>query len=196
MEKSIAFFDFDGTITHKDTFIEFIKFSKGNAPFYAGFVLLSPILVLYKMKLIPNWRAKEIVITFFFKDTLLSEFESVCKQFNQQLLPKIIRKEAVQKLQWHLDQNHKVVIVSASPINWLLPFSNRFGVELIGTQLEVKHHTITGKIEGNNCFGIEKANRIQAQFSLKDYQHIYAYGDSSGDKEMLALATHPFFRKF
>ena len=44
---NLALFDFDGTITNRDSFIDFIKFAKGNLKFFQGFMILSPILILY-----------------------------------------------------------------------------------------------------------------------------------------------------
>jgi phosphatidylglycerophosphatase C len=64
---SIAFFDFDGTITTKDTLAELLKFQKGKFKYYVGLVFLSPALILYKLGLISNHRAKEILLEFFFK---------------------------------------------------------------------------------------------------------------------------------
>ena len=40
----------------------------------------------------------------------------------------------------------------------------------------------------DNCYGQEKVNRfLQVEPDRKSYV-LYAYGDSSGDKEMIALA--------
>jgi len=65
----IAFFDFDGTITTKDTLFEIIRFQKGAAALYLGMALLSPLLVLFKMKVISNQQMKEIVLRFYFRNT-------------------------------------------------------------------------------------------------------------------------------
>ena len=66
MKKGIAFFDFDGTITKKDTLLEVIKFQKGTLAFYTGFFLLSPYLVAMKMKILSNQMVKEKVLKYFF----------------------------------------------------------------------------------------------------------------------------------
>lgn len=196
MPKVIAFFDFDSTITTKDSFLEMIKFHKGKAAFYLGFALLMPVLVLYKMKLIPNWKAKEIVLQYFFKNTPIAIFNDAAKQFAETEIPKMLRPAAIEKLNWHRENNHRIVIVSASATQWLMDWADALNVELIGTELEIKNEKVTGKLASANCFGIEKANRINAAINLAEYAEIYAYGDSSGDREMLALATKPFFKGF
>ena len=47
-----------------------------------------------------------------------------------------------------------------------------------------------------NCYGIEKVNRINEVINLKEYLNIYAYGDSNGDKQMLKIATHAYYKYF
>jgi hypothetical protein len=79
--KSIAFFDFDGTITTKDTYLEFIKFSKGNLRFLTGFMLHSPMLVGYVLKLVPNQVMKEKMFRYYFENMPLAEFQALCDAF-------------------------------------------------------------------------------------------------------------------
>ena len=68
MEKrGVAAFDFDGTITRKDTLLEFIKFVKGVSSCYRGLLLYAPLLVAYKLKLYPNWKVKQRFFAHFFK---------------------------------------------------------------------------------------------------------------------------------
>lgn len=194
--RKLALFDFDGTLTTKDTFIEFIKFYRGKLSFYLGFMLLSPLLVLYKLKVIPNWRAKEYVLTYFFKGEPLDKFNEKGKAFAEGLIPGMIRKQAMDKLNGHIERDDYVVIVSASAVNWVKPWSDKQGVEIIATNLDVKDNSITGKILGRNCYGPEKVARIYKQIDIEDYTEIHVYGDSRGDREMLDLATHAFYRKF
>src|SRR4051812_42040221 len=96
--KAIAFFDFDGTITTKDTLLEFIKFTKGNSRFLTGFLLNSPYLLAYKLNLIPNQTAKEKVMEYFFKGTSLAEFQKQCDAFAMEVVPKLIRPKALAEL--------------------------------------------------------------------------------------------------
>ena len=41
---------------------------------------------------------------------------------------------------------------------------------------------------------MEKARRISSQFDLSRYPEVYAYGDTSEDLEMLALAHRKYHR--
>jgi phosphatidylglycerophosphatase C len=192
---NLAIFDFDGTLTYKDSFLELIKFQKGKWRFYAGFLLLLPVLVLYKLKVIPNWRAKEIVISFFFNDVHIKDFQHNCNRFAKEIIPSMLRPDAVTKIKEHKERGDRVIIVSASAENWLKCWTDSLGVELLATRLESIHGRITGKLSGKNCYGPEKLKRLLAHLNPMDYAQIYVYGDSKGDREILEIATHKFYRK-
>ena len=196
MKKGIAFFDFDGTITTKDTLLEFIKFSKGNLPFYTGFLLRSPYLVAYKLKIISNQAAKQKVLQYFFGNTTIEQFQQYCSSFAKTILPGLIRPAALEEIARHKANGITVVIVSASPENWISEWTRSLGIELIATRLVASNGKITGLIEGKNCHGEEKVRRIREQYNLGDYEAVYAYGDTSGDKPMLGLAKHAYYKPF
>ncbi len=194
--RNLALFDFDGTITRKDTFIEIIKFAKGSLHFYIGFILLSPVLIFYKVKLIPNWRAKEIVFSYFFKNLSVELFHKICNDFVERKLPELIRPSAWKKIEQHLIASDRVVIVTASSGDWILPWTKKHGIELIGTKWEFKDGRITGKIKGRNCYGPVKKEMILQLLNPSDYKSISVYGDTSGDKEMLTLGTSVYYKYF
>jgi phosphatidylglycerophosphatase C len=196
VKKAIAFFDFDGTITTKDTLLEFIRFSKGNFRFLLGFLLNSPYLIAYKLKIISNQAAKEKILQFFFGNTPVKEFEKQCNLFSQQILPKLIRPKAFAEIKKLQDKAYAVVVVSASPEQWILGWVNEMNIHLIASCLQVIDGKITGKITGKNCHGEEKVRRILEKHVLSEYDIIYAYGDTKGDLPMLQLATAKFYKPF
>lgn len=196
MKSGIAFFDFDGTITRKDTFLEFIKFYRGKYNFYKGFLINSPFLIAYKLKLIPNYTAKQRILRYFFKGELLDHFQSMCDEFATHRLPKLIRPNALLEIERLKRENIEIVIVSASAVNWISKWSTAMGLSLIATKLEVADNKITGNIDGLNCYGAEKVNRIKELFNINGYTSIHAYGDSKGDHELFKIAHKTFFKPF
>ena len=200
MNKRIAFFDFDGTITTKDTLLEFIRYDRGELGYALGFLLSSPWLVAFKLKVISNQQAKERVLSFFFKNRPLDDFQASCDRFSTEKLPGLLRPKALEELKKLKELGSEIVIVSASPSNWISKWADSIGASLIATHLSVttkKGQTVlTGSIEGANCHGQEKVRRIQQTHQLDDYAEIYAYGDSSGDRPMLALGKISFYKPF
>jgi phosphatidylglycerophosphatase C len=192
---AVAFFDFDGTITTKDTFLHFIFFAKGKLAAIIGFIVLAPVLILFKIKLLNNSRAKEIVFAYFFKaaseEDLKIKGESFTDNINKMLCP-----DAVNKINWHKQHNHKIYIVTASSEIWLGAWCKENNLEIIATIYEVKNGILTGKISGRNCYGSEKVAKIKAVCNIGEYMDIYAYGDSKGDLPLLEIASHKFYKQF
>jgi len=196
LRRSIAFFDFDGTITTRDTLLEFIKFSRGTFLFYLGFLLNAHYLLAYKIKIVSNQTAKEKVLRYFFGKMPFNKFEKFCDDFAKHKIPSLIRPKALKEIKKLNELQTEVVIVSASPENWIYQWANQVNAKLIATKLEVKRDRITGKIEGRNCHGREKVNRIAELYTFSDDDIIYAYGDSAADRYMMDLAKISFFKPF
>lgn len=185
---NIAFFDFDGTITTKDTLFQFIRFSKGNFKFYLGLLFLLPVLLAFKAGFLPNWRAKEILFTWFFKGISEAEMHKLGDSFASHIIPTLICPEAKEALAFHTDKGSRIVVVTASFSIWIKPWCDSNQVELIATECEIQQGKLTGLIQGKNCYGKEKVRRIREKFALEQFDRIYAYGDSKADLEMLNLA--------
>jgi len=197
-KKVLALFDFDGTLTNKDTFIEFIKFVHGTRKMVWGLLLKSPWLIGMKLKRYPNWKAKQKVLTHFFGGLSSNELMKLGQQFCTSQLPALLNKQALNKLDWHIKEKHTIYIISASASVWVAPWAQSRGLNLLATELavETSSEKITGKIDGKNCYGPEKVKRLRTLEDLSKYNDIYAYGDSLGDNEMLAIANHAFYRCF
>lgn len=192
----LALFDFDGTITTNDSLIKFIRFVVGDTKFTWGITILSPMLTAYKLRLIPNYKAKQYMISYFFKGMSEDKFLQVASEYSLNHIKTILRPKAMEKIAWHKEHGHKVVIISASIECWLKLWCDKNNLDLVATKLEIKENVITGKFLTKNCYGIEKANRVKEAYNLSDYDYIYAYGDTRGDKELLALADESFHKPF
>ncbi|MBS5979219.1 MAG: HAD-IB family hydrolase [Dysgonomonas mossii] len=192
----IAVFDFDGTITTVDTLFDFIRFYYGFPRLIVGLFVLSPVLIIFKLGFIPNDKAKELLFSYFFKGKTLSEFNTLCKEYKNRINQRL-RSQAIDKIRFHQQQGHIVLINSASIYNWILPWAQSVGIEnVISTEIEVKEGVITGKFKGENCYGVEKVKRFLELYPYRDTYQLYVYGDSSGDKPLLDIADFPFYKEF
>jgi phosphatidylglycerophosphatase C len=194
--KKIAFFDFDGTITTKDTLLEIIKFIKGKSSFYLGFLLHTPWLLAYKFNWVSNSRAKQKILIYFFGGMEARVFQEKCDLFAVNIIPGLIRPGALMEISELKKQGFEIVVVSASAGNWIRRWTDSICLQLMGTKLEVKNGLITGRIDGENNHGVQKAVNIKGHWNLEEYEEIYVYGDSSGDKPMMELATKSFYKPF
>jgi HAD superfamily hydrolase (TIGR01490 family) len=191
--KKIYAFDFDGTLTTKDTLIEFIRYAKGSMALGLGFLRYAHLLVMMKLGLYPNYKAKQKVFAHFFKDTTLDDFNALCKAFAASS-SHLLRPNAIEAINLAIKEGSEVVIVSASIDNWVQPFFPQ--VKVLGTQIEVIDGKLTGRFLSKNCYGQEKVNRILSLYPNRQDYHLTAYGDSRGDKEMLAFADESYFKPF
>lgn len=196
MSNTIALFDFDGTITTKDTLFDFIKFSFGKQRLIKGIIYLSPILALYTTNFIDNNLAKQYLFKYFFSGISVEELKHLGNRYTNERINKIIRPESIERINWHKKNNHQITIVSASLEYWLMPWCEKMELNLISTKLEIINNKFTGNYFGKNCHGKEKVNRINEIYDLNKFDLIYAYGDSLGDKQMLEIANKTFYKPF
>ncbi len=191
--KRVVAFDFDGTLTHQDSLLAFIRYVCGKPAFWWGFLLNSPLLVLMLLRLYPNGKAKERVFAHFFRGMPLDEFNAHCQQFAASHRH-LLRPQGIKTVEQAQQEGAEVVIISASVDNWVQPFFPT--VKVLGTQIEVRDGRLTGRFLTNNCFGEEKVNRLLQQYPHREDYHLTAYGDSKGDRELLALADESHYQPF
>ncbi len=194
---TIAAFDFDGTLTYRDSLFPFILMAVGLPRFLWGLFVLSPVLSGYAVKLIKNSAAKQAVLEYFFAGLEYKTFQELGNKFANQRVHSLLRPEAMQRLKWHQQQGHQVIIVSASLEVYLQPWAKIIQCDqVIGSRIEVDNGHLTGRLSGKNCYGPEKVARLEEQLGKLDAYYIYAYGDSKGDRELLAVADKVFFKNF
>lgn len=191
--KKIVAFDFDGTLTTKDTLIAFIRYACGNGAFLLGFLLFSPLLVLMKLGLYPNYKAKQKVFAHFFEGMRQEDFDNLCQAFAASS-KHLLRPKGIEAVDQAISEGADVLIVSASIDNWVQPFFP--SVKVIGTQIEIIDGKLSGRFLTKNCYGQEKVNRILSLYPHCQDYHLAAYGDSRGDQELLAFADEAHYKPF
>ena len=195
-QSTLVLFDFDGTLSSKDSFLDFVQFAVGKRGYYLGLLQLSPMLATYKLGLISNHVAKERVISYFFAGWNVEDFQRVADNYSTERIDSIIRPLARKEIRRHQECGHRVVVVSASIESWLSKWCEKHDLELIATRLETHNGTLTGRFSTRNCYGAEKVSRIRERYDLTNFNAIYVYGDSRGDTEMLGIASKSFYRHF
>ena len=189
--RRVAVFDFDGTLTTKDSLLQFILFAKGKKATVMGFLLFIPLFVLMFLRLLDHSRCKELLLSYFFKGMPKSELLRLGEAFAPRY-KEIMRRETNDLLQKHMQDGDTLYIISAGLVEWVRPIALSVGVKnVLGTEMAVDNQGIlTGRFATPNCFGQEKVNRLLEVEPQRDSYILYAYGDSGGDKEMLAFADY------
>ena len=203
MKTKVYAFDFDGTLTTKDTLLEFIKFARGERRLYTTLLLFLPLLVLMKLRLYPNWKVKQQVFSFLFRNMAEADFNALCTSFAHEKAH-LMRPEGLNEIRKALAENSKVMIVSASIDNWVRPFADMYlgkadgvpPVTVIGTQVETADGVLTGRFATPNCYGAEKVRRGREALGDCPDAETIAFGDSRGDKELLEYADKGHYRPF
>lgn len=190
----LALFDFDGTISTRDTTWDFILRACGRRRVLSGLVRLSPVILAYTLKRISHHEAKGAIIRHYFGDWDREAFIREATHYARNVVPTIIRPEALNRIGWHLHQGHTVAVVTGSLEILLSDWCTCLGIDLIATGLDLEGTSIG--LSTRNCFREEKARRVREKYDLESFQSVYAYGDSDGDREMMSLAHRQFYRRF
>ena len=195
--RPLVAFDFDGTLSYRDSFMAFLAWRRGPVRYALGLAALLPATLLYLWNR-DRGRLKAAATRHFLRGLSRAELIRACDDFaNSSLGRRLIRPDAEQRWQAWRDQGAELVIVTASPEEVVEPFARRLGADrLIGTRLEYDgSDRVAGGFAGENCRGPEKVRRLQEIYG-QDLSLAAAYGDSSGDREMLAIAGEAGYQVF
>jgi phosphatidylglycerophosphatase C len=194
--RPIVAFDFDGTLTVRDSYTAFLAWRAGRLAYALGLVRLFPAALAYLVNR-DRGRLKAAATRLFLAGASQTEIEADARRFAESHARKLFRPDAIRAWKrWQVD-NARLVIVTASPELTVAPFARGLGATLlVGTRLaldETGH--VTGGFVGANCRGPEKVRRLRELFG-EDVRLEAAYGDTDGDLDMLALAEEKGFKVF
>lgn len=192
----LSVFDFDGTLTRHDSFLPFLWFAFGTL----GFLRRLPAMVLpglaFLCRRISRDELKSCLIRVFLRGIEAKWLSARAQAYCQFIWGYLLRPSGLRGVAAELDSGAAVTLCSASPALVLLPFAERLGVGLIGTELEVVDGRLTGRILGGNCRAENKVLRLQAKYGPLSAYRLRAWGDTQGDHALLRAAQDPHWRAF
>lgn len=191
---NLALFDFDGTITLKDTFVPFVRFAMRTRRMPIATARFLPVGIGYKLGWVSAAQARPVLVRLALGGEQSARVADLGVSYALTVLPGVVRRQAMDRIKWHRDQGDVVVVVSGSLYTYLSHWCRPLGVDLICTQLEESNGALTGRYVGGDCIDAEKVKRIRERYDLDAYPVIYAYGDTEDDREMLALANKKYYR--
>ncbi|MET4684492.1 HAD-IB family hydrolase [Brevundimonas faecalis] len=195
-ERPIVAFDFDGTLTIRDSFTAFMRDRAGPMGWATGLARISPALLAYLGDR-DRGRIKAASVKQFLGGLSRQELEAEADRFADKVWDRFMRPDALACWKAWGDKGAHRVIVTASPEITVAPFARRLGAEgLLGTRMVFDtQDRVTGVFDGENCRGEEKVRRLRAAYG-PNMVLTAAYGDTSGDTEMIAFAQEKGFRVF
>lgn len=192
----IVAFDFDGTLTVRDSYTAFLKWRTPTIRWWLGGLSLIPAALAYLVHR-DRGKIKAAATKVFLGGVARERLEADARRFAELYSRKLLRPDAVIAWKRWRNKRVKLVIVTASPDVVVAPFARGLAADgILGTPLAFDAaDRVTGAFASPNCRGPEKVARLKAAYG-PDVEIRAAYGDTSGDKEMLAVAQEPYFRVF
>ena len=200
----VAAFDFDGTLTRRDTLMPFLARGLGWPRLALALIKCAPWLAAFALRLVPNHVAKQKLLLATLQNKTTAEMDNWTSRWLTQDFPGQLQSWTMAQLAWHRSQGHCCVMVSASPDIYLKRVAEQLGFDaLLCTEMDVVDGRLTGQMKTPNCHGQQKVLRLNAWMTERfgtvggaqaGAEVVYAYGDTSGDKPMLRLAAHAFYR--
>ncbi len=197
----VAAFDFDGTLTRSDSLLPFLRRGLGWPRLLLALLRCSPWLAAYALRLIRNDVAKARLLRVALRGRTVAEMDDWATRWLVQDFQGELRGWTMERLAFHQQAGHCCVLVSASPDIYLRRVASQLGFEgLICTEMQVQGSIITGRMRTPNCHGEQKVLRLQSWLSgrfgpaMAESITLHAYGDTAGDKPLLRLARHAWYR--
>ena len=198
-QQIVAAFDFDGTITTRDSLLYFLKETSGSYKTYYEIVRHLPKLIQCLYTEAARQEVKETFIKSFFAGMSIDELRLKGKTFAEGSLNTLVRQKALDKIKWHLQMGHRCILISANLDVYLDAFAEEYTGfhDCIASKVDFDDQgRVTGRLKGSNCIGHEKVRRLQELLGVEKNYILYAYGNSHGDKELLSYADYPFYKYF
>jgi phosphatidylglycerophosphatase C len=188
----IAAFDVDGTLTTRDCVRPFLERAAGRRRILMA-VLRRPVATIVAAARRDRDRFKEIIVGGALRGKLISDVDAIGEQFAQYVLVNWLRPDTLRRLRWHQQVGHRTVIVSASLAAYLRPLALRLGIDdVLCTDSTRSGERYGDRLLGANCRADEKRRRLDQWLEERRWvqAEVWAYGDSTGDRELLARADH------
>ncbi|MEY2524057.1 MAG: phosphatidylglycerophosphatase [Ilumatobacteraceae bacterium] len=188
----IAAFDVDGTLTTRDCVRPFLERAAGRRRVITS-MLRRPFATVVAAVRRDRDRFKEIIVGGSLRGKLIADVETTGEQFAQYILVNWLRPDTLRRLRWHQQAGHRIVLVSASLAAYLRPLALRLGIDdVLCTDSTRAGDRYGDRLVGLNCRADEKRRRLEQWLEEQRWVHaeVWAYGNSAGDRELLARADH------
>jgi phosphatidylglycerophosphatase C len=190
-QRPIAAFDFDGTITQRDTLLGYLLSVGGPGRTAASLARHASGMARGLRDDAARDAAKERVVGQVVRGRHSDDLDDAGARYAATLRSRF-RPDVLERIEWHRSEGHELVIVSASLVHYLRPVATSLGFDdVIGVELEFDEARVaTGRLARANVRGPQKEARLREWWGERPATELWAYGNSSGDEDLLAMADH------
>ena len=187
----VAVFDLDGTVTRHDTYVDFLLYCLRRKP--ARLLTLPALacyLIVHKTGMRSNHWLKARYLGAVVGGMARVDLDDLCARFVGRTLAKNIKQPALDELSRLRGEGYILVLATASFGFYVRDLAAELGFdEVLCTEAEFDNNQkLSGKLDGENCIGAEKARRINVLSSERGWADIeLGYSDSKVDLPMLEM---------
>jgi len=191
VSSDIAAFDVDGTLTRRDCVLPFLVRVAGRRS-VARALARRPHLLVAAARDRGRRDDVKALLAGVLAGQAVADVHEKGRDFATEIVEQWMRPDVVDRLRWHSEAGHDVVLVTASLAAYAEPLGAHLGASrVVATELEADGDgRLTGRLAGANCRGQEKVRRLASIYGDPP-RLAWAYGDSPDDAPMLRLARHP-----
>ena len=190
---NLALFDFDGTITTRDVYPGFLQYCSPRWRVVLGWMVLGvPYLLLKRGRFSPD-RMRRLAAFVTFAGASEQHVHAAGERYAREVIPALVRPEAAARIAWHRAQGDRIVVVSASMDAYLEPWCAEQGIELVCNHPAAREGRLTDFFAKEDCANDAKLRRLAELLDLRDYEIVYAYGDTPADHAMLGAAHRRWY---
>lgn len=189
--RTAALFDYDGTLIRGDSTLLLVFFAVKRYPRALGTLMALAGALLPYLAGLKSREEIKILALGALRHVPRERRAAFFHEFHQRLLQPRVLPGALERLAWHREQGHLLVIVSASVDLYLKEVARDLRVDHLICSRAVLDPS--PGLLSPNCRGEEKVRRIREEpmAGAIRWEDSWAYGDSLADQSLLELCGHP-----
>ncbi|MCZ6602848.1 MAG: HAD-IB family hydrolase [Planctomycetota bacterium] len=192
---SAAFFDVDGTVTRTNIVMYYFRYRRETLRGFSRVAWLAGFSLKCCGFLVVDWISRPAFNRWFYQSYTgidAEHFRAWAAEAFEKITKPLIFPAAEAKIREHQATGERVVFVTGSIEETVLPLARHLGVEdVIANRLEEKDGRFTGRLLGGAMAGDAKVEAMRSVDSDIDLSRSYAYSDSLSDIAMLEAVGHP-----
>ena len=193
MSAIVAFFDMDYTTLDDSSGLLYVKYLRRQKRIGRRVLLrIAWWTLLYQVSAIDVNSAVPKMLSYA-EHQSASRLMAESYVWFDEVLRKHIAPRAVDKIDFHRRQGHRVVLISASTQFAVQPVAEYLHLDFLCTQLIDRNDELTGQVVDPPCYGAGKVVWAQryAEAHGAALRDAYLYTDSHSDRPLLDVVGHP-----